>query len=305
MLSLPAQGADPITELPYRIDYDGWITVSAMVNGKGPYDFIVDSGATITAVFANLSDTNAFTLADRPPIRVLGLVTANSLPAVNIGDIAVGNQRLAGHVGVVLPNWKNVERSPSGVIGLDFLTQYKVYIDADKRTIRLYDRQDSAPLLPDGWSKTRMRADDFASDASTLYRITVNMYGRRIPCIIDLGASGTIVNYRALRRLYSGVYTGQSGRKGFSTGSRLSDIFENVEISRPVRIPIIKIANAQWRQHIVHAFDAPIFEELGVHRKPFCLVGTDLMAEHSFIFDFTHETLYMGPKARRNAAGTG
>ncbi len=302
VFSLSARAAVPIAEFPYRIDYEGWVTVSVMVNGKGPYDFVLDSGATITATFQNLADQHAFTPADRGPIRILGLTGSETLPAVKIGEITVGGQRLDNHVGVVLPDWRDSRRTPGGVLGLDFLTKYTVLFDAEEEVIRLYDRANPVIQLPRGWSKTRMRADEFASGAGTLYRISVSMHGRNVPCIIDLGASGTLINYKALRRMLGGVFINQPSDTGFSTGSRLRDIFDNIEIARQVRVRTIKIAGARWRKRVITVFDAQVFEELGVNKIPFCLVGADLMTERSFIFDYAHERLYMGPKAKRRLA---
>jgi predicted aspartyl protease len=302
IFSLSARAAEPIAEFPYRVDYEGWVTVSVMVNGKGPYDFILDSGATITATFQNLADEHAFTPAARAPIRILGLAGSEVLPAVIIGDLTIGGQPMARHVGVVLPDWRETRRTPGGILGLDFLTRYTVLFDADKQTIRLYDRRDPVKDLPRGWSKTRMRAEDFSDGAGTLYRITVGLQGRRVPCIIDLGASGTLINYRAMQRLLGGVFINGSRNTGFSTGSRLRDIFDRVKIANHVRIGTIRIARAKWRKRVLTVFDAPIFEELGVDKTPFCLVGADLMTERSFIFDFAREQLYMGPKAKRRYA---
>ncbi len=297
--SLSAHAADPIVEFPYRIDYEGWITVSVMVNGKGPYDFVLDSGATITATFQNLADQHVFTPADREPIRILGLAGSETLPAIYIGNLTIGGQRMDNHVGVVLPDWRETRQTPGGVLGLDFLTQYTVLFDADKQTIRLYDRRDRVSDLPRGWSKTRMRAHNFGEGAGTLYRITAGIHGRKIPCIIDLGASGTLINKRAFRRLLGGVVIEGSRAAGFSTGSQLSDIFDSVQIAKRVRVGTIRIAKARWSKRILTVFDAPIFEELGLNKRAFCLIGADLMIEHSFIFDFAREQLYMGPKAKR------
>jgi predicted aspartyl protease len=302
--SLSAHAADPIAEFPYRVDYEGWVTVSVMVNGKGPYDFVLDSGATITAAFQNLADLHVFTSADREPIRILGLVGSEILPAVNIGDLTIGGQRMDNHVGVVLPDWRETRQTPGGVLGLDFLTRYTVLFDADKQTIRLYDRRDPISELPRSWSKTRMRAENFGEGAGTLYRITASIHGRKVPCIIDLGASGTLINNHALRRLLGGVIVDGTRATGFSTGSRLNDIFDSIKIAKYVRVGTIKIAKARWSKRVFTVFDAPIFEELGVHKKAFCLVGADLMIEHSFIFDFAHEQLYMGPKAKRRKTTT-
>lgn len=303
-LAYPMNGARPVAEIPYRIDYEGWVTIDITVNGKGPYAFIIDSGATITAVFENLAVEQTFSPADRPPIRVLGLAAAKNLPAYFIGDINIGGRTLTDQIGVILPDWAPPRQPPQGVVGLDFLTQYTVLIDADARVIRLYDKARAPDGRGRGWSSTAMVADDFRQDGGALYRIATNMQGRRIPCIIDLGASGTLLNYSALRQLLSGVYFNESKDTGFSTGSRLHDIFDNTKVARLVHVRRISIASARWRNQLFTVFDAPIFEELGVSRKPFCLVGSDLMLTRSFIFDFARERLYIGPKSRRSAADT-
>lgn len=301
----PMSGETPLAEIPYNVDYEGWITVDVMVNGAGPYKFIVDTGATVTAVFENLSVRQNFTPVNRPPIRILGLTAAQRLPAFSVGDISIAGRTLDDHVGVILPDWEPPRQTPQGVLGLDFLTQYTVLVDADARLIRLYD-----PALPPnerdrGWSHTSLTKDGFGQDSGFLYRIRTTMNGRRIPCIIDLGASGTLLNYSALRRLLSGFYVNQSRDTGFTTGSRLHDIFDNTEKARLARISRVGIAAARWRDQTFVVFDAPIFQELGVGRTPFCLVGSDLMLRNNFMFDFAREQLFIGPQARYRPADTG
>lgn len=301
----PMSGRTPVAEIPYNVDYEGWVTVEVTINGKGPYDFIVDSGATITAVFQNLVGEHNFAPSPQPPIRILGLTAAKHLPAFTVGDVNVAGQPMADHVGVILPDWAPPRRTPQGVLGLDFLSRYTVFVDTNTRVIRLYD-----PSLPPerdtrDWSHTDMTKDGFGQDQGALYRIDVRMNSRSLPCIVDLGAAGTLLNYSALRKLLSGLYINDHGSFGFTTGSRLRDVFDNTERARLVRLPLVKIAAARWRDQIFTVYDAPIFFELGVGQDPFCLVGSDLMLQHNFMFDFAREELYMGPKTRYRPADTG
>ena len=53
---------------------------------------------------------------------------------------------------------------------------------------------------------------------------------------------------------------------------------------------------AAWRRKVYIVYDAQIFEDLGYENRPICLVGADMFAERSVIFDFAHETLYIGPQ---------
>ena len=301
--ALPVAGPRPavslVAEIPYRIDYQGWLTVDATVNGEGPYDFIVDSGATITSAFQNLADRQAFALAERRrPIRILGLTSTRALPAYELGDIEIGGVRLDDHVGVVLPDWTPPNRPPQGVLGLDLLTRYSVHIDADRNAIRFYP-PDAAIEKPQRWTRTDMRPIRVDEDASPLYQIYVRVGTSRIPCIIDLGATGTVFNTPALRSMLGGLRINGTREQGFTTGTRLNDIFDNKDTARAIRISRLKIGQTLWRNKIFIVYDAEIFKELGFDNKPFCLIGADLLAGRSFIFDFSGESLYIGPEPTR------
>ena len=65
---------------------------------------------------------------------------------------------------------------------------------------------------------------------------------------------------------------------------------------RPVRIETVRAGRAAWRRKVYIVYDAQIFEDLGYENRPICLVGADMFAERSVIFDFAHETLYIGPQ---------
>ncbi|WP_411817006.1 aspartyl protease family protein [Hyphococcus sp. DH-69] len=285
---------ETLAEIPYRLRYQGWITVDATVNGLGPYHFIVDSGATITSAFENLARYQAFTPADREDIRILGLTGAKALPAYNLGTIDFGGARLENHVGVLLPDWLPPNTPPQGVLGLDFLSRYKVHIDANYRLIRLYESGGDARPSSKGWSRTNLKPISISDKAMPLHTVKVQVRGSYIPCIVDLGASGTIFNTAALRAMMAGIRVNMN-RSTMSTGSRINDIFENTARVRPIKITRLRLGNAIWRNKIFLVYDAPIFKELGKSSRPFCLLGADLFTDRSIMFDFEDEKLYIGP----------
>ncbi|MEO1135998.1 MAG: aspartyl protease family protein [Pseudomonadota bacterium] len=295
----PVLDQAPIAEIPYRIDYQGWITIQTTVNGQGPHDFIVDTGATITSVFQNLADQQGFLPADREPIRVIGLIGAERLPAYQLGNIHEGQAGLVNHIGVILPDWASPNTPPQGVIGLDFLSRFTVLVDSRRKVIVLYPRDAGITDLEKDWSTTRLRPMRFGQDAAnpSLYTVTLRIRRKRIECVVDLGASGTVFNVAAFRRMTSGLYVNGDRRGGFSTGTRISDVFDNRDRARVVRIDRLSIGRQVWRKGLYIVHDAEIFRELGVAKQAFCLVGADIFATHSFMFDFANETLYIGPEA--------
>ncbi|GJL90444.1 MAG: hypothetical protein DHS20C04_01030 [Hyphococcus sp.] len=292
----PMSGAEPYDSVPYRIEYQGWITVNATVNGDGPNDFIVDSGATITSVFSNLAARQSFSPAARGPIRILGLTSTQQLPAFQLGEITVGISRLEKHVGVILPDWAPPNTPPQGVLGLDLLTRYMVMVDADVNEIKFYPPETLVPKpKSSGWTRTQMTPHYIADQSTPLYRINVNVRGIQIPCVVDLGASGTVFNEPALRAMTAGIRINGWGLRGSSQASHLNDVFDNSQRAKAVKITSLKIGKARWRNETFLVYDAEIFQDLGASAKPFCLVGADLLRGRSFIFDFANERFYVGP----------
>lgn len=294
----PLSDYDPVEWVPYRLDYQGWITVNASVNDDGPHDFIVDSGATITSVFANLAEGQDFQPANRGPIRILGLASAKALPAYLLGKISVGRLKLENHTGVILPDWAPPNTPPQGVIGLDLLTRHTVLVDADHRRLEFYSRSAKPDRRHSGWSRTALRPLHIADQDTPLHTVNIRIRGLDIPCVLDLGASGTIFNREALQQLQGGLYINSFGRRSSTTASRVNDIFDDSDTAVAVNMSRLKIGGATWRNKVVIVYDAEIFEALNASSKPFCLAGMDLFTERSFIFDFENERFYIGPSGR-------
>ncbi|WDI33028.1 retroviral-like aspartic protease family protein [Hyphococcus flavus] len=293
----PASQA-PVAEAPYRMDYQGWLTVDAYVNGEGPHDFIVDSGATITAAFANLAGTQQFQPANREPIQILGLSGARALPAYEIGEISVSGVSLTDHVGVILPDWDPPARPPQGVLGLDLLSRYKPLISHDERTIKLYDPAAIPDHNMEGWTSAPLIPLYTDDESRPLYQTVINIRGAEIPCIVDLGASGTVFNVSALRRMTGGVHINSSRRRGIRTGTRIQGIFDNPDIAASINIARLQIGQASWLDRTVIVYDAQIFRDMGINRGPFCLLGADILADRSVMLDFQNERIFIERRRR-------
>ncbi len=293
---------EPVAEIPYRYAYNGWITVSVSVNDQGPYDFIVDTAATLSVVFENLNTQQNFPFVDGEPRRILGLIEANDLPPRFIGSIEVSGLAMEEVVSVVIPDWSTPRETPQGVLGLDFLGKYAVYIDPATQTIKLYDG--GAPALVDGrgWTETRLDPIIFADGTSPLYVVNARIRRQRYPFILDLGASGTVINYPALRAML------KTRRVTVRTSARptrlpqVQDLFGNEARSRLVRIQSMRIGRTVWRNQIVNVFNSKVFDELGVGEEPYGLLGADVVRDRRIVIDFSANRLHIGRKVERQAA---
>ena len=284
-----ASAAAPIAEIPYRIDADGWIIVPVLVSGQGPYDFIVDSAATRSAVYQRLADLHEFKPAPQPRMRVLGLTETRYLPAWEIGDVEVGGIFMADHVGVVLDDWPAPLVSPHGVLGLDFLARFIVRIDTNRQIMALYPR--GAFGAGKDYAAAAMALHYYREEDAPLFRTRAYFNRRDIDCIVDTGSALTIVNARALNAMTTGLFIETSPQRSLRTGSRLNDVFGTVETAGVVEVAHISLGPAKWRKKRVVVFSADIFRELGVERRPYCILGADLLTERPFILDFPGERI--------------
>lgn len=294
----PAASQELVTEIPYRYDYDGWITVSVQVNGQGPYDFIVDSAATLSVVFENLASEQTFPFVDDEPKRILGLIEADNLPPRFIGDLEIGGQQLSNLTSVVVPEWPAPRETPHGVLGLDFLTRYAVEIDPGDLTIRLYRNGRPAVTRNRGWSRTHLRPRLFNEEAKPLHFIEAQIGGEDYPFILDLGASSTIINFEMARAMFRVAGYNINDHNAASRVRKVQDLFGNEESSRFVRVRRISIGRAHWRNHILLVYNSKVFEELGVANQPYGLLGADLLRGRPIVLDFPDERLYLGPREK-------
>lgn len=287
-----AAAQEPIAVVPYRIDYDGLITVSATVNGRGPFDFVIDTGATLTIAFQNLAAIQSFEPTGGARRRVLGISGSSDLETFRFGDISVGSATMRNHVGVVIPDWEAPRKTPAGIIGIDFLKQYAVVFDVGERTMTLYPHGGIPKQKIAKWRSAKLQSNTYAAASGALY--TTKGLVNRSPTVfvIDLGSVATLINYRAAEAMFSSVVTRDLG-EGFTTGSRLKDVFDDRTKTRTARLNRIQIGRTAWRGVGVWVKDAPIFDEIGVQRMAFGLLGADLLAAQDFALDFGEHRIYI------------
>jgi hypothetical protein len=141
-----AQGTRMAT-VAMRSYHDARAVVAVTVNGAGPYDFMVDTGTTITVVDADL-----FYQLNLP---IEGSVAIHSFAAVSIGsrstarEITVGNLTVKNVAVVSMMNPLPVAQIPGvrGVLGENFLHLFDLLIDNQHRRVTLDIGNDLAASL--------------------------------------------------------------------------------------------------------------------------------------------------------------
>jgi predicted aspartyl protease len=134
-----AQCPGKVVSVQYHSLPHSHIGISAMINGAGPYEFMVDTGAQITVIDPDLAQQlnlgaagslNIMTVASNVEVPLV------STPVVNVGAVSVRGLRMAvedlGPVQADSPGLR-------GILGNNFLTRFDLLIDNGHRMLCLDD----------------------------------------------------------------------------------------------------------------------------------------------------------------------
>jgi hypothetical protein len=224
---VPAQGrSEPVSEtVPFEL-YKGHIFVSAYANGKGPYRFGFDTGASGDGR-ADLSLAQALSLpiagqretSDGIKTATAQLVSVKSLRLgpIKKHDLQILSRDYNGHSGDA--------HAIMGIIGRDFIADWLVTIDYPRRTIRFrhgHLREGDAGVVAYGPS----------------FSIPVCFESGCFPGKVDTGSSRSIVVPADLASRLSATAPVEIGQaKRMNSSARLY----RMSLKEPVRIAGVKV----------------------------------------------------------------
>lgn len=269
---------------PYRIDDSGIIIVAARVDGEGPYNFALDTGASISAVFDVLR--KELKLETDPGIKVIvhGAVASGQFPLLDIDRLEIGGEVWANPRIVSLPGETEIGARVDGVLGIDFLRRYAIGFLANDRFVRLYPPDLVARRSYRGWASVPLKAQSVGEDGPALYTIDVEIAGRKMPAVFDLGAGLNMINWPGALSL------------GFKPRLRQRDdlLYGAIEsLSNVPRFIVdeVSTANIRWRDEVFSVADLEIFETLQFGDNPAAILGAGLFIQRDFVIDFVRNRL--------------
>jgi len=236
------------------------MTVAVEVEGRGPFRFVVDSGADSSALGASAQRILSLPAATR---AMLHGMTANSLvDRVTASELKVGQSTIHN---LELPVLRDEYLGAQGLLGIDALVEQRLMMDFDKRVITIEDAQRPAPYIEGEIVITAKRR------RGQLILTQASANGRPVDAVIDTGSEITIGNLALRDRLFKknvkSLVSGQAiGVTGVAVMMQLAHLDE-LRIG-PILLRDVDIAFA----------DVPPFAAFGLNDHPALFLGTDLMA---------------------------
>lgn len=269
---------------PYTIEKNGRIVVAAHVNNRGPFDFALDTGASISAVFDKLRFELELEPVPGKLAIIHGAVATGEYPLLEIDRIGVGPEEWTNARIVSLPGDTLAGTAIDGVLGVDFLRKYAVGFSTRERVIRLYPPHLVARRAYRGWASVPLEASLIGEGDAAVYLFEIEIDGGRLPAVFDLGAGLNLMNWPAAQKL------------GIDPTKLRDDelVFGAIE-SAPVAARLdaneVIAGHIRWRNEKFLIADLEVFSVLMPGNHPAAILGAGFFTQRDFVIDFVRSRL--------------
>lgn len=240
-------------------EVDTRLNVDVRVNGRGPYRFVVDSGADTSVVGQRIAHDLELPLGT--PVILNGVTARNIVDSVKVAELTVGTSRIPD---LELPALRESDVGGDGLIGIDALNQQRLMLDFEQHKVRVEDASTPIHISPGDIVITAKRIQ------GQLILTHVRAGAVALDAVIDTGSEVTIGNTALRDKLL-----GRSHSK-FQTAEVIGVTGVAVPIQMAV-IPRLQLGPVTLEDVPIAFADVPPFEMFGLSDQPAMLVGTDLL----------------------------
>jgi predicted aspartyl protease len=235
------------------------LNVDVRINGRGPYRFVVDSGADTSVVGLRIAHDLELPLGQ--PAILNATTSRNIVDRVKVAELTVGASTISN---LELPALRENDVGGDGLIGIDALTEQRLMMDFEAHQVRVEDARKPFKFESDGIVIIARR------NHGQLILTQVHAGNVALDAVIDTGSEVTIGNLalrdKLLARRGTRFWTVQAtGVTGVSMPLQMA-VISRLQLG-PITLQDVPIAFA----------DVPPFKLFGLADEPALLLGTDLL----------------------------
>lgn len=235
------------------------MTVEVRVNDKGPYRFVVDSGADSSVI--GLRAARALQLPAGTPVLLNGMTESSQVDRVLVNTLELGTTTFHD---LELPALRERDIGGDGMVGIDVLVNQRLMLDFEKRVIKVEDARRTAPRL-DGEIVVTARLQH-----GQLILTQARAGGRPVEAVIDTGSEISIGNLALRDKLM---------RKDKTKFTRV-DMTGVTGVTVPIDVATVnelKLGPVMLQDVPIAFADVPPFAVFGLDKRPALLIGSDLL----------------------------
>jgi len=273
--------------VPYRISDAGHMIVDVSINNGPTYPFIIDTGANISAVYAEYVETMNLTASD-DGVSVKGLVSTDVRPSLENVNLTIGPEKFHPD-SVISLETQDANNDAIGLLGLDVLSTYTVLFNRTSLMASFIPSQQVASKDFKGWKRIPLRNRVGSFPDNGLYFATTILKDKKVPILIDTGSDLNFINWplatmdedfeKVQRRLQSETYlVGATDSKTLRLKTKFFDL---------------TLGNYNWPEVDIIVMEFDTFTTIAPVDRPFMIAGAPMFAPSTFAFDFAGNRLYI------------
>lgn len=284
-----ARGA-VLVDQAYRLDKHNRPTTDLMINGKGPFSFVLDTASSTSFIFAAARDRLGLIHSGTgPAFDTYGFSTMIKSEPLTLDEVQLSGLTIQKmRMGVL-----DAPTDADGILGIDALEKYILVLDRSQMRLKLISPDDSSPQPWRNWTSVDMQPRVLRDIGAIFWSTQVNIGGRPATAILDLGAGITIINWAAAERL--GIQRREFNSAG-PPDKRLRDMLGTAAPAVNF-FGTIMVGDQYFPDQRILIADAQVFDFAGLANVPAALIGTGLLHDHSVAVDFPHRRFYVGRDA--------
>jgi predicted aspartyl protease len=287
-IAAPTAAAIATETLQLQVERFQRMTVPVHINGQGPFQFLIDTGAQSSVLSNSLADR--LLLTDRSTATLVGMASERQVETAMLDEISFGSGTRRDALAALVEG-DNIGGA-DGILGLDTLQGRRVLLDFENQTMEV--------AHPEERSSTRgfeiiVRAQAYLGQ---LIIARADIDGVRTAVIVDTGAQGSIGNAALLRRLR---------RARTESPSELTDV-NGVQAIGTVRMARqLELGRASISNFPITFTNSPTFAAMGLDDEPAMVLGmSELRLFRRVAIDFaSRRVMFDLPERARLPAASG
>jgi predicted aspartyl protease len=270
------QALEPRYVAPTRRDRIGRIWAPVLINGKGPFRMVLDTGANRSGVTSDVAEALGLPPDASRQVMLRGVTGSATVPTIQVDSLTVGDLLLTP---VTLPIVNDALGGAQGILGTEGLRDKRIYIDFHNDLISISRSKNEPAHL--GFVTIQLEHPE--TGLLTFHAMVGTV---RVLAIIDTGGQATIGN-EAMRAALE-------RRSAVGDHEEIEGVTTAVQSVEGFRSPRILLGDLEVQGERISYGDMHIFEHWHLTQEPALLIGMDTLGLlDTFIIDYHRHELQL------------
>lgn len=277
--------------LDYELTEQGLVVFSLGLPQIGERKFILDTGATTSALYQQRLPSDTSIGSDGEIVRIHGITASEMRPTLTLSEIKIGASTIRNVNVAILEQPQHKElllRQVSGVIGLDVLASYRLLIDPMRRKLVFIDNRTLPILFDTSWVSVSLTEMPFGQDVYGLHFLELRVNGAQTYAMLDTGAEFNVMNWN-FKNLWQLSIRKRSLRKEWEHNGSIGEF----KPRGTANLEEIKSKDYSWIRQTFLVFDLNAFNSVGLQDRPLMIAGMPFLKDKTVLLDFEKDLMWI------------